>query len=95
MQPDLGKHLAIDGKAISSLANGNKDNQSESKDRRSDVDADWGKKEYKGKNKDGSNYQKVVSWFGYKLHLVVDANYELPLAYVVHKGICRRTAAGA
>lgn len=84
-QPDLGKHLAIDGKAISSLANGKKDDQSESKDRRSDVDADWGKKEYKGKNKDGSNYQKVVSWFGYKLHLVVDANYELPLAYVITK----------
>jgi len=25
----------------------------------------------------------VKSWFGYKLHLVVDAEYELPVAYEV------------
>jgi hypothetical protein len=81
--PDLGKRLAIDGKAIPSLANGKKSDKA--KDCRSDLDADWGTKVYKGKNKDGSNYQKVVSWFGYKLHLVVDANYELPVAYEVTK----------
>jgi hypothetical protein len=83
--PDFGEMLAIDGKAISSLANGKKKDKTKLKDRRSDVDADWGKKEYKGKNKDETNYKKVVSWFGYKLHLVVDANYELPVEYKVTK----------
>lgn len=29
--------------------------------------------------------QKVVRWFGYKLHLIVDATYELPVAYSVTK----------
>ena len=81
--PDFGKYLAIDGKAIQSLANGKKSKKA--KDCRSDHDADWGVKVYKGKNKDGSNYQKVVSWFGYKLHLVVDSNYELPVAYEITK----------
>jgi hypothetical protein len=32
---------------------------------------------------DGTTYQKVLHWFGYKLHLVVDATYELPVAYEV------------
>jgi transposase len=83
--PDFGEMLAIDGKAISSLANGKKNSETKSKDCRSDVDANWGKKEYKGKNQDGTNYKKVVSWFGYKLHLVVDANYELPIAFKLTK----------
>jgi hypothetical protein len=26
---------------------------------------------------DGTAWQKVVSWFGYRLHLIVDTNYEL------------------
>lgn len=29
--------------------------------------------------------RKIVQhWFGYKLHLVVDADYELPVAYELH-----------
>jgi hypothetical protein len=28
---------------------------------------------------------KMVSWFGYKLHLLVDALYELPVAFAVTK----------
>jgi hypothetical protein len=78
--PDLGKHLAIDSKAIESYAKGKKDSQ-ESSDRQ----ADWGKKTYKGKRKDGSLWEKVVSWFGYKLHLLVDTTYELPVGYRVTK----------
>jgi hypothetical protein len=34
---------------------------------------------------DGTLYEKVTRWFGYKLHLVVDAEYELPVAYEVRK----------
>lgn len=47
------------------------------------MDADWGAKTYKGKRKDGTTWQKVKRWFGYKLHLLVDSVYELPLAYEV------------
>jgi len=30
-------------------------------------------------------WEKAVSWFGYKLHLVVDAVYELPVSFSVTK----------
>ncbi len=37
-----------------------------------------GRKEYKD---DDGNITKVVEWFGYKLHLLVDVNHEVALAY--------------
>lgn len=81
--PDFGKSLAIDGKAIQSFANGK--NKNDKKDGRRDTDADYGKKVYKGKKEDGTVWQKVVKWFGYKIHLIVDSVYELPMAYSVTK----------
>jgi hypothetical protein len=77
--PDFGKELAIDGKGISSVATGY--NKNKKPDRRRDLDADWGIKKYKGTRKDGTLWEKTVKWFGYCLHLIVDANYELPIAY--------------
>ncbi len=77
--PGFGKHLALDGKAIDSHAsrrNGNK-----KADGRRDLDADYGVKTYRGTREDGSLWEKTKSWFGYKLHLVVDADYELPVAF--------------
>jgi len=32
---------------------------------------------------DGTLWEKVVTWFGYKLHLIVDAVYELPVGFTV------------
>lgn len=79
--PDLGSHLAIDGKAIPSAGKpSHKD-----PDGRRDTDADWGVKNYRGKKSDGSVWSKVKSWFGYNLHLLIDADYELPLGYEVTK----------
>ncbi|MCR4440707.1 MAG: transposase [Peptococcaceae bacterium] len=75
---DFGKHLAIDSKAIPSFAK--RKNEKQTPDGRRDTDADYGRKEYHGQDKDGRPWEKVVKWFGYKLHLVVDATYELPLA---------------
>lgn len=80
---DFGKDLAIDSKAISSLATGINKNQKT--DGRRDKDAAWGKKEYRGIREDKSVWEKIIKWFGYKLHLIVDANYELPVAYSVTK----------
>jgi hypothetical protein len=81
--PDFCENLAIDGKAIASLASTKNENQE--KDGRRDLDADYGKKVYRGKHKDGTPWEKVVSWFGYRLHIVVDAKYELPVGYAVTK----------
>ena len=81
--PDFGKDLAIDSKAISSLSK--RENKNKKVDGRRDKDADWGKKEYKGIKEDGTAWEKIVKWFGYKLHLIVDSNYELPVAFSVTK----------
>jgi len=84
--PSLGERLAIDSKAISSHGRTVTDPLKKvTPDGRRDLDADWGRKTYKGVHKDGKPWEKMVKWFGYKLHLVVDALYELPLAYKVTK----------
>jgi hypothetical protein len=84
--PDFGRVLAIDSKAINSLARGQKRDEKPPKpDGRRDTDANFGKKTYRGQRQDGTLWEKVVSWFGYKLHLVVDAVYELPVNFSVTK----------
>jgi hypothetical protein len=80
--PDLGAKLAVDSKGIRSHGNPVRDEgKRQQQDRRRDADADWGTKTYKGTRKDGTTWEKVVRWFGYKLHLLVDSVHELPLAF--------------
>lgn len=80
--PDLGTRLAHDSKAIPSFGRPVRDDKKrEEEDRRRDVDADWGTKTYRGKDKDGKGWEKVKHWFGYKLHLLVDSVYEMPLGF--------------
>lgn len=81
--PDLGERLAIDSKALESFAKHRPDKTTP--DGRRDTDADWGKKAYHGVDAAGKPWQKITSWFGYKIHLLVDATYELPLAWRVTK----------
>ena len=81
--PGFGKKLAIDGKAIESYAS--RPNKNKEKDGRRDLDADTGIKKYRGVREDGTKWEKVKSWFGYKLDLIVDADYELPVAFNVTK----------
>jgi hypothetical protein len=84
--PDFGRRLAADSKAINSHAKPlRKDAEAGRPDGRRDGDADWGTKTYKGVRKDGTAWEKINRWFGYKLHLLVDADYELPLGYAVTK----------
>ncbi len=76
--PDYGKYLAVDGKGIETHARGKKRGEKgkeKEPDGRRDTDADWGKKVYRGAREDGTAWEKVRSWFGYKLHLVTDATY--------------------
>jgi len=77
--PDLGQNIAGDSKALPSLGKAT----DKDADGRRETDADWGKKKYSGKRADGSLWKKVTSWFGFKVHLLVDATYELPLAFGV------------
>lgn len=84
--PELGENLAVDSKAIHSAGKPVKDEEKQNDpDGHRDLDADWGKKEYKGTRKDGTLWEKFVKWFGYKLHLLVDSTFELPLAFKVTK----------
>jgi len=53
------------------------------RDGRRDTDADWGKKAYHGEREDGTLWEKAVTWFGYKIHLLVDTKYEMPIGYAV------------
>ena len=81
--PGFGETLALDSKAIGSLAR--RTSRRSVVDCRGEADADLGVKTYKGTREDGSVWEKVVTWFGFKLHLLVDAAYELPVAYEVTK----------
>ena len=58
--PDFGKRLAIDSKAIGSLAK--RYSKKEKPDGRREVDADYGKKKYKGKREDGTLWKTVKNW---------------------------------
>ncbi len=79
LHPDFGQVLAIDGKALPSFAPGEKKNGCAEDDHRGEHDARWGKHEYKGTHEKGTAWETVKRWFGFTLHLVVDANHELPV----------------
>jgi Transposase DDE domain/Transposase domain (DUF772) len=74
---DLGKNTAGDSTGLSGRA-------AESEKLRADEQSQGlpqptgGRKEYKD---DGGKVTKVVEWFGYKLHLLVDVAHEVVLAY--------------
>lgn len=83
----FGEILAADGKAIQSYA-ANYSKKTE-RDGRRDKDADWCRKEYTASiNEKGEKVIKTVKWFGYRLHLIVDAAYELPVEYRLTKASC-------
>ena len=67
---DMGQDLAVDSKAL--LVAGARP-----------ADADTGTKTYESADKEGNVRQVVQHWFGYKLHALIDARYELPLAWKV------------
>lgn len=81
--PGFGESLAIDGKAIKTHARpmSLEKKATLARDGRRDLDADFGKKKIIRKGKKGNLIEKFKIWFGYKLHLIVDSEYELPVAY--------------
>lgn len=84
--PGFGAKLAVDSTDIKAYANGYRKNPV-------DTSARWGVKG-EGYQEDKSETESVAKdnkrkerelyrWFGYKLHLVVDALYELPISFIV------------
>jgi hypothetical protein len=55
--PDFGKHLGYDGKAIDSYSTGQQNRET---GQTSDPDANWGKHETSGYDKDGNLWEKGV-----------------------------------
>jgi len=78
--PDLGFCVAVDSKGVDSAGRPTKEKR---RDGRREMDADWGKKTYHGQREDATLWEKVVTWFGYKIHLLVDTKYEMPIGYRV------------
>lgn len=75
--PDLGQHTAGDSTGLSGRAADSPTLQA-AEAKQGLPQPTGGRKEYKD---DDGNVTKVVEWFGYKLHLLVDVQHEVTLAY--------------
>jgi hypothetical protein len=76
---DLGKHTAGDSTGLSGRAAESKALRA-AEEQQGLPQPSGGRKEYKD---DDGNVTKVVEWFGYKLHLLVDVRHEVTLAYQI------------
>jgi DDE family transposase len=74
--PDLGEQLAGDSTGLSARSGKHQPEEVE----QGLPQPSGGKKEY---TDEAGKVVKVVEWFGYKLHLLVDGRHEVPLAYRV------------
>ena len=82
---NFGKDTGEDGKIFSSKAKA-PNNDGDVNDARCDMDADFTIKEnYYKDPKDGTTKVKKKTYFGYRIHLLADVNYELPIEYTVTK----------
>ena len=77
--PDLGQHLAGDSTALNARAKKNPKTVAQEV-QQGLPQPSGGRKEY---TDDKGAVIKVVEWFGYKLHLLVDVKHEVPLAYSI------------
>jgi hypothetical protein len=77
--PELGRHAAADATGLN--ARPKKDAEAVAEEVKQGLpQPSGGRKEY---TDDEGKVTKVVEWFGYKLHLMVDVKHEVPLAYCV------------
>ena len=82
---DFGEIPAVDGKAIQSYA---AKTSKKNSGNRGERDADWCRKTYTTTKPDGEKIIKTKKWFGFRLHLISDAAYELPVDFEVTKASC-------
>jgi hypothetical protein len=90
LAPGFGDKLTVDSTEVKAYANGSRKNPA-------DPDARWGAKGAShrglkgagetladsGDKKNSGKRRDTYYWFGYKLHMVVDARYELPVSFTV------------
>jgi hypothetical protein len=76
--PDLGRDTAGDATSLNARRKRGKD--AESEQQQGLPRASGGRKEY---TDDEGNVTKVVEWFGFKLHLLIDVKHEVSLAYQI------------
>ena len=79
--PDLGESLALDGKIIEAYAK--RPSKKQKEDGRRDTDATYTKKTYTNHLSNGQTIEKSYTYFGYRIHLIVDTTYELPVLFRV------------
>jgi hypothetical protein len=77
--PDLGKNTAGDSTGLAGRAAESKSLRA-AEEKQGLPQPSGGRKEYKD---DDGTVTKVVEWFGYKLHLLVDVKHEVTLAYQI------------
>ena len=81
---NFGVDVGEDGKIFSSKAT-HPNNNGDANDARCEMDADYTIKENYYKNKDGVTQVKTKTYFGFRVHILADTNYELPIEYTVTK----------
>jgi hypothetical protein len=87
--PDFGKRLAVDSKAIRSCAvkSSEKMRGDGQPDRRGEHDASVAQKTQFVERENGTVEELLYEWFGFKLHLTVDAEHQLPVAFELTGGL--------
>ena len=81
VKKDFGTNIGVDGKYIDSYAK--KENKNQKEDGRRDTDAKYGIKEKYYKDDKGNEKIKKETHFGYRIHLMADVDYELPIDYEI------------
>jgi hypothetical protein len=74
--PGFGQKLVVDSTDIKAFSNGHRR-------QKSDPDARWGAKGTAEQKQEQGKKHDLYYWFGYKLHLLVDGIYELPLSFSI------------
>lgn len=87
--PDFGENLGYDGKAVESHCTGQRSRKT---GETSDPEADWGKHEYSGVDSSGKAWTKIKTWFGYRLHIIADTRYELPVGFTLTRASASEVA---
>lgn len=77
----FGEILMVDGKAIQSY--GTKQSKNKKNGARGEHDADWSQKQYSVNGPNEETIVKKKKWFGFRLHLIADATYEVPVTYTL------------
>lgn len=77
----FGEKIAGDGKYLDSYAKNN--HHKESNDGRCDSDACYSIKEYRSKDKNGKVHIKKETHYGFREHVIVDTQTELPICFMI------------